>query len=104
LYELVRHPEEIEKLRAELGPHTNGANRDFSHSTIAHLDHLNGVINEVLRLYPAVPSYLQRKTPLEGIIIDGIHVPGNVSIICPLYTIGRCEFPSKNTKSGSLRN
>ncbi|KAL3447168.1 cytochrome P450 [Aspergillus insuetus] len=92
LYELVRHPEEIEKLRAELGPYMHGASRDFSHSTIAHLDHLNGVINEVLRLYPAVPSYLQRKTPPEGIVIDGVHVPGNVSIICPLYTIGQSEL------------
>ncbi|KAJ0414382.1 cytochrome P450 [Aspergillus carlsbadensis] len=92
LYELVRHPDEIEKLRAELGPYMQGANRDFAHSAIAHLDHLNGVINEVLRLYPAVPSYLQRKTPPEGIVIDGVHIPGNVSILCPLYAIGRSEL------------
>ncbi|KAL2868106.1 cytochrome P450 [Aspergillus lucknowensis] len=91
-YELVRHPEEIEKLRAELEPFANGATREFLHSTIAQLDHLNGIINEALRLYPAVPSALQRQTPPEGVIIDGVHVPGETHIFCPLYCIGRSEL------------
>ncbi|KAL2839204.1 cytochrome P450 [Aspergillus pseudoustus] len=91
-YELVRHPEEIEKLRAELAPYANEASGEFLHSTIAHLDHLNGVINEILRLYPAVPSALQRKTAPEGIAIAGVHIPGNIHIMCPMYTIGRSEL------------
>ncbi|KAL4861311.1 hypothetical protein BDV12DRAFT_208149 [Aspergillus spectabilis] len=93
-YELVRHPEEIEKLRAELAPYADekAPNGEFSHSSIGHLDHLNGVINEVLRLYPAVPSALQRITPPEGIVIDGVYIPGNMHIYCPLYTMGRSEL------------
>ncbi|CEL00668.1 hypothetical protein ASPCAL00266 [Aspergillus calidoustus] len=77
---------------AELAPYAKRASGEFTNSTIAHLDHLNGVIHEALRLYPAVPSYLQRKTPPEGIVIGGVHVSGNVSIISPLYTIGRSEL------------
>ncbi|KAL2832090.1 cytochrome P450 [Aspergillus cavernicola] len=93
-YELVRNPEEIEKLRAELALYVDQEepNSEFLHSKIAHLDHLNGVINEALRLYPAVPSGMQRKTPPEGIVIDGVHVPGNIHIYCPMYAVGRSEL------------
>ncbi|KAL4999160.1 cytochrome P450 [Aspergillus recurvatus] len=95
-YELVQHPEHITKLRAELEPYCiendNPKKTEFLHSKIAHLDHLNGVINEGLRLYPAVPSSLQRKTPPEGIVVDGTHIPGDMHVFCPLYTIGRSEL------------
>ncbi|KAL5335743.1 cytochrome P450 [Aspergillus crustosus] len=93
-FELVRHPQEIQKLRAELAPYANTTtgHGEFLHSDIAHLDHLNGVINEVLRLYPAVPTNLQRKTPPEGIVIDGVYIPGETHIYVPLYTLGRSEL------------
>src|SRR5699024_7087315 len=96
-YELVRHPEEITKLRAELEPFVGEGETkyEFLNSKIAHLDHLNGVINEVLRLYPAVPSALQRKTPAEGIVVDGVHVPGDTHVYCPLYVVGRCKYSPK---------
>ncbi|KAL4907119.1 hypothetical protein BDW74DRAFT_121165 [Aspergillus multicolor] len=99
-YELVRQPTHITKLRAELEPiyaeddkdNDNTAKTELLHSKIAHLDHLNGVINEALRLYPAVPSSLQRKTPPEGIVVDGDHIPGDMHVWCPLYTIARSEL------------
>ncbi|KAL3485692.1 cytochrome P450 [Aspergillus germanicus] len=93
-YELVRNPEEIEKLRAELAPYVDKDQPDgeFLHSKIAHLEHLNGVINEALRLYPAVPSALGRLTPPEGIIIDGVHIPGGTHILCPMYALARSEL------------
>ncbi|CBF89142.1 hypothetical protein AN0606.2 [Aspergillus nidulans FGSC A4] len=95
-YELVQHPEHITKLRDELEPHhlgnDNPKKTEFLHSKIAQLDHLNGVINEALRLYPAVPSSLQRKTPPEGVVVDGTYIPGDMHVVCPLYTIGRSEI------------
>ncbi|KAL3476071.1 cytochrome P450 [Aspergillus californicus] len=93
-YELVRQPNQIEKLRAELAPYMEQEEPDgeFLHSKIAHLDHLNGIINEALRLYPAVPSALQRKTPPEGIVIEGVHIPGDMHVYCPMYAISRSEL------------
>ncbi|KAL4895626.1 cytochrome P450 [Aspergillus ambiguus] len=90
-YELVRHPEEVEKLRAELTPYLDETepNGEFLHSKIAGLNHLNGVISEALRLYPPVPGALQRKTPPEGIMIDDVFIPGNMTVSCPQYVIGR---------------
>ncbi|KAI9931174.1 hypothetical protein MW887_010833 [Aspergillus wentii] len=90
-YELMRHPDEVVKLRAELAPHMDD-NGEFSHTKISTLDHLNGVINEALRLHPPVPGAVHRKTPPEGIEVDGVHIPGNTDVSCPQYVIGRSEL------------
>ncbi|KAL5359064.1 cytochrome P450 [Aspergillus floccosus] len=87
-YELVRHPEEVDKLRAELAPFRD-VNGEFLHSSIANLDHLNGVINEALRLYPPVPGAIQRKTPPEGIMIDDVFIPGGMTVSSPQYVASR---------------
>ncbi|KAL1990145.1 hypothetical protein VTN49DRAFT_5984 [Thermomyces lanuginosus] len=91
VYELARMPEEVAKLRAELAPFEPEVAGEFSHERIAALPHLNGFINETLRLHPPIPSTIQRKTPLGGIEIDGIYIPGNVTVFCPQYIIGRSE-------------
>lgn len=93
-YELVRHPEEVKKLRAELTPYldANDPNGELLHSDIANLNHLNGVINEALRLYPPVPGALQRKTPPEGIMIDEVFIPGDMTVYCPMYVMARCKY------------
>ncbi|KAE8420722.1 cytochrome P450 [Aspergillus pseudocaelatus] len=58
---------------------------------LAILKHLNGIIYETLRIHSPVPSYIPRKTPPEGINIDGTHVPGNMNVSCPQWVIGRSE-------------
>ena len=91
LYELVRHPQQIDKLRQELAPYKAGhLAGELLNEKIANLNHLNGVINETLRLHPPVPTALHRKTPPEGIEIDGTYIPGNMTVWCPQYVIGRC--------------
>ncbi|GAB1212266.1 hypothetical protein ATERTT37_001398 [Aspergillus terreus] len=88
--QIVRHPEEADKLRAELAPYADASdNGELLHSQIANLDHLNGVINEALRLYPPVPGGLQRKTPPEGIMIDDVFIPGDMTVSCPQYVVSR---------------
>ncbi|PLB36896.1 cytochrome P450 [Aspergillus candidus] len=91
LHTLLKHPAELEKLRAELEPFRD-ASGHFLNSDIANLDHLNGVINETLRMYPPVSGVLPRMTPPEGIDIDGMHIPGNVTVSCPMYPMGRSEM------------
>lgn len=53
------------------------------------LPHLNGLINETLRLHPAVPTGGLRETPPEGIMISGRFVPGNTVICAPRYSLAR---------------
>ena len=63
-----------------------------SDQSLKHLGHLNGVINEALRLHPPLPSALQRLTPPEGLQIGDTYIPGNVTVWCPQYAIGRSMF------------
>ncbi|KAF7130969.1 hypothetical protein CNMCM5793_003904 [Aspergillus hiratsukae] len=90
LYELVRHPEQIARLREEVEPFVGKG--EVLGSDIALLDHLNGVINEALRMYPVVPGALWRKTPAEGIQVEGVHIPGEMTVSCPQYVMGRSEL------------
>ncbi|KAL8709875.1 MAG: hypothetical protein Q9220_005491 [cf. Caloplaca sp. 1 TL-2023] len=73
------------KLRAEIKdavfPYDSGALRQMLH--------LNGVINEALRLHPALPSGGLRQTPKEGLTIAGRFIPGGVTVSAPRYSLGR---------------
>ncbi|OCK77036.1 cytochrome P450 [Lepidopterella palustris CBS 459.81] len=42
--------------------------------------YLNGCIEEILRLWPPAPNGMQRRTPPEGIVVDGEFVPGQTQI------------------------
>ncbi|KAL4862395.1 hypothetical protein BDV12DRAFT_45537 [Aspergillus spectabilis] len=62
-----------------------------SYDKLANFDLLNAVINEALRLHPAVPSGTQRMTPPEGITIGNTHIPGDVMVCVPVHSIFRDE-------------
>lgn len=87
LYELCRSPIHIEKLRKEID--ATGTLAELNHDRVKDMKHLNGVINEALRLHPVVPSGVYRDTPPEGMTIAGRYIPGNVVVLVPQYTLGR---------------
>lgn len=89
IYELCLHPEHMEKLRQLVAPYMTDPSGDVLNEKVTHIDHLNGVIYESLRLHPPVPAVIQRKTPPEGIWIGETHIPGNMHVFCPQYAIGR---------------
>ncbi|KAH8728233.1 cytochrome P450 [Phaeosphaeriaceae sp. PMI808] len=88
-YLLCRYPDYQERLYQELKdvPVSNGGVIDDQHLVGKH--NLSAIIYEVLRLYPPVPSGLQRLTPPEGATIAGQFVPGNMIISTPTYAIQR---------------
>lgn len=57
IYEMSRHPHTVRKLRAEIletvGPEGSGRTPTYEH--LKNMPYLRAVINEVLRMYPAVP-------------------------------------------------
>ncbi|PVI04480.1 cytochrome P450 [Periconia macrospinosa] len=70
-----------------------------NHAVLQNLPHLNGVINETLRLHPPVPTGGNRETPPEGITVAGTYIPGNTNIVAPRYTIARLETCFKDASS-----
>ena len=97
IYELARHPSNIPKLRKELASIDPSIRPNkIHHLQLQHLDHLNGVISETLRLHPPVPTALQRLTPPEGLTIGGVFIPGNTTVWSPQYVLGRCKLSSQH--------
>lgn len=90
-YYLAQNPSIASKARAELKALCN-EDGSFNHREAMHNEYINGIINEALRLHPPVPSGLQRLTPPEGLRVGEAFIPGDTTVWCPQYTLGRCEF------------
>ncbi|SCN80761.1 related to pisatin demethylase cytochrome P450 [Fusarium fujikuroi] len=63
----------------------------LNHSSFAKLTYLQACIDETLRLFPPVPSGLQRMTPPEGLRVGDIFIPGDTIVTVPSYTLYRDE-------------
>ena len=92
-YRLVRHPEHLQKVQRELD--AAGDVEDFA--VLQKLPHLNGLINETLRLHPALPTGGLRETPPGGAMICGRFIPGNIVICAPRYTLSRRKCTQTQT-------
>ncbi|EGU79236.1 hypothetical protein FOXB_10267 [Fusarium oxysporum f. sp. conglutinans Fo5176] len=62
-----------------------------NHSSFSKLTYLQACIDETLRLFPPVPSGLQRMTPAEGLKVGEIFIPGDTIVTVPSYTVYRDE-------------
>jgi cytochrome P450 len=89
-YHLANDPTQMAKLRAELKSLVK-SEKEFDVKDVRDAEHLNGVINETLRLHPPVPTGVYRLTPPEGIMVGDTYIPGEVTVITPNYTLGRCQ-------------
>ncbi|KAI1156957.1 cytochrome P450 [Nemania diffusa] len=86
---LAQYPQHVALLRDEIDNLPRDELGDYVHTDLAVLKHLNGVINESLRLFPPVPTILPRLTPAEGLDVGGTFIPGNTTVFCPQFIVGR---------------
>ncbi|KAI1120325.1 cytochrome P450 monooxygenase-like protein [Nemania abortiva] len=83
---LAKYPEHAKKVRDET------AGIDVNDATaLAALPHLNGVINEGLRLVPPVMTGGSRITGPNGMLVDDVLIPPGVKVTCPKYVVHRME-------------
>ncbi|KAF5618353.1 pisatin demethylase cytochrome P450 [Fusarium sp. NRRL 52700] len=68
-----------------------GSSSQPNHSSFSKLTYLQACIDETLRLFPPVPSGLQRMTPAEGLQVDDIFIPGDTIVTVPSYALYRDE-------------
>ncbi|GKT57817.1 cytochrome P450 [Colletotrichum tofieldiae] len=84
--EMSKHPEHADKIYEELKD-VDATNLKI----LTSLPHLNAVINEGLRLYPALLTGGARKTTENGATIGGTFIPPHTTIIAPRHVISRRE-------------
>ncbi|KAF5564804.1 cytochrome P450 monooxygenase [Fusarium napiforme] len=87
-FELAVNPEACLHLQRELD-HYYAEHGKLDHSSLSKLKYLQACINESMRLYPAIPSGLQRMTPPQGLDIGNTHIPGDTMVMIPTYTLNR---------------
>ncbi|KAK4697094.1 hypothetical protein P7C71_g942, partial [Lecanoromycetidae sp. Uapishka_2] len=85
VHAVCRKKEIQEKLVAEVGTLPD----NFTNNDAKELPYLEQVINETLRLYPAVPGALPRAVPPEGANLAGYQFPGGVTVSTQAYSLHR---------------
>jgi cytochrome P450 len=74
VFYLIRHPQVFARLRVEIdaacGGHGN-YEEGIEPSILSELEYLQAVLNETLRLQPAVPNGIQRTSPEHDVVIPG---------------------------------
>ncbi|KAI0191340.1 cytochrome P450 [Astrocystis sublimbata] len=86
MYELARDQARQELLFLEL----EGVDL-YNRAILQQCDYLNAIIQETLRLHPAVPTGGYRVTGTQGVTMNNTYIPGNVTIVAPRYSLGRLD-------------
>jgi len=93
-YYLARDSTLRQRLREELasvfGKSVPG---EFANTDVGNLDLLNAIIDETMRLHNSVCNNGARSTPPEGITVDGVHIPGDVTVFVGIHAMHRSEPP-----------
>ena len=85
VWAVCKYPAIRDKLIAEVATLPD----DFTDKHVRALPYTRRVINETLRLYPAVPGALPRAVPSEGARLAGYHLPGGVTVATQVYSLHR---------------
>lgn len=89
MYLLAKNPDKQKRLQEEIDQLVKSPVELRYRDIVGNAPLLDGCINEALRLYPAVPSGMQRMTPPEGALIAGKMIPGDTIVSTPTYTLHR---------------
>ncbi|KAH7180456.1 benzoate 4-monooxygenase cytochrome P450 [Fusarium sp. MPI-SDFR-AT-0072] len=94
-FELAINPQALHNIQKEIDRyHLEYSTPD--HQSLSKLSYLQACINESMRLYPLLPSGLQRITPPEGLQVGSIRLPGDTIVSIPSYAFNRDERLFKN--------
>lgn len=87
LYYLAKYPPVLAKLQRQLDEVMPGGPMDWAYDKVKDVTYLDDIINETLRLRPAVMTGGYRVTPNEGIQVDEVYIPGDVNVFVPVQRI-----------------
>lgn len=84
LYYLSKYPNIQKKLQAQLD---TALGSGWSYEDVKTVTFIDDVINETLRLKPALLTGGHRVTPPQGITVDGTFIPGDTNVFVPTHRI-----------------
>jgi cytochrome P450 len=95
LYQLIRNPSCLAKLRAEVDTVLSPNEIVALYDKVRHLPYLRACLDESLRIVPPTTFGLPRRTPASGAPIMGEFIPGDTSVSMSAYIAHRDEraFP-----------
>ena len=81
------HQQKADKVYDEICaiPHTD-------RKALQKCPYLDAFLMEVLRLHPVVLTGGLRDTPSQGMMIGKEHIPGNVTVQVPRFSIAQCKI------------
>ncbi|GLJ13616.1 hypothetical protein SUGI_0216400 [Cryptomeria japonica] len=85
--ELLRNPWAMRKAQQELDS-VVGLNHTIEEPDLPHLQYLQSIVKETLRLHPPVPLLLPHQS-MEHTIIEGYHIPENTQVLVNAWAIAR---------------
>lgn len=68
-----------------------GGYERWSYDKVKSVSFVDDIINETLRLKPALLTGGARETPNKGIQVGETYIPGNVNVLVPTWLIQRDE-------------
>ncbi|KAI0835198.1 monooxygenase [Hypoxylon sp. FL0890] len=86
LFFLAKYPSVLKKLQEQIDA-LMPSPADWTYEKVRSITYLDNIIDETLRLKPAVLSGVYRVTPREGIQIDEQFIPGNTNVFVPTQRI-----------------
>lgn len=87
LYFLAKNPAVLAKLQRQLDEAMPGGAKEWTYEKVKAVPYLDDIINETLRLRPAVLTGGYRVTPAEGIQVDEVYILGDVNVFVPVQRI-----------------
>ncbi|XP_073498329.1 cholesterol 24-hydroxylase-like [Phyllobates terribilis] len=86
--ELARYPDVLERVQGEIDD-VFGSRRDVTYEDLNKLQYLSQILKETLRLYPTAPGTSRLLD--KALVIEGLRIPPNVSLVFNSYVYGRME-------------
>ncbi|KUI66488.1 Tryprostatin B 6-hydroxylase [Cytospora mali] len=83
-YFLAKHPSVQHKLQSQVD---SVLGKEWDYEKVKSITFIDDIINEALRLKPALLTGGYRVTPPEGITVDGTFIPGDINVFVPVQGI-----------------
>ncbi|GBP92745.1 hypothetical protein EVAR_100503_1 [Eumeta japonica] len=90
LFELAKHPDILDKLHEEVDDLFERSNDNPTYEDVNNMKYLDMVLDESMRIHPAIGDVLRRCTKTGGVLPVGqIHVDKGTLIHIPVYALHR---------------